>query len=329
MNEEDIFLFSNGSWEGCMGKVMLSDTTVQENNITFPTDAKLAKKIIESANKIGIKENIKQRQSYKRVTKQLMREAWNHKHPKRSKHARRATKKLKTIGGRVVRELKRKLPGEVMDKYKDTVALYEGVLRHQVRDKGKVYSLHKPFTACIAKGKVHKQYEFGNKVCLMVGSKRLVITAIRSFWGNPYDSKTIESLLEEHRSIVGTAPEEVVYDRGGRGRKRIGETLISTPSKPGKQDSSYRRRVKRKKFRRRAAIEAVISHLKREFRMAQNYLHGEESPQINAYLASAGWNLMLLMRKLKQELLFVYFLLRKFFSIFVSIFLRRELKVSF
>jgi len=48
-------------------KMVLSDTTVQENNITFPTDAKLAKKIIDKANQIAKKEGIKQRQSYKRV----------------------------------------------------------------------------------------------------------------------------------------------------------------------------------------------------------------------------------------------------------------------
>lgn len=34
----------------------------------------------------------------------------------------------------------------------------------QKDDKEKIYSLHKPFTRCIAKGKAHKQYEFGNKV---------------------------------------------------------------------------------------------------------------------------------------------------------------------
>ena len=39
-------------------KQVLSDTTVQENNTTFPTDAKLAKKIIDRCNKIVEKEGI-------------------------------------------------------------------------------------------------------------------------------------------------------------------------------------------------------------------------------------------------------------------------------
>jgi len=33
-------------------KVTLSDTTVAENNTTFPTDAKLAKKIIDKCNEV-------------------------------------------------------------------------------------------------------------------------------------------------------------------------------------------------------------------------------------------------------------------------------------
>jgi IS5 family transposase len=61
-----------------------------------------------------------------------------------------------------------------------------------------------------------------------------------------------------------------------------------------------------KKFRRRAAIEPVIGHLKCDFRMAQNYLHGRSSPRINTMLAATGWNLKKMMEKLKRELLHLY-----------------------
>lgn len=42
-------------------KQMMSDTTVQENNTTFPTDAKLAKKIIDNCNKIAKENEVNQR----------------------------------------------------------------------------------------------------------------------------------------------------------------------------------------------------------------------------------------------------------------------------
>ncbi len=53
-------------------KEVLIDTTVQEKNITFPTDTKLQKKIIEKCRNIAKTEGITLRQSYARILKQLM-----------------------------------------------------------------------------------------------------------------------------------------------------------------------------------------------------------------------------------------------------------------
>jgi len=299
-------------------KMVLSDTTVQENNITFPTDAKLAKKIIDKVNKIATKENIKQRQSYKRVSKNLVRITYNGKHPRRRKNANKAQRKLNTIAGRVVRELLRKLPSKILENYEEELLLYQKILGQKKQDKNKVYSTHKPFTSCIAKGKAHKQYEFGNKIGIMINPQSLVILAVQSYEGNPHDSRTIEPLLNQMQENLNYNPEEVIYDRGGRGKSTINGVTISTPKPPSKKDSRYTKLKKRKKFRRRAAIEPVIGHLKTDFRMGQNYLKGVKSPQINAMLAATGWNLKKLMKKLKQELLWPYFTLYKIFQYFLK-----------
>jgi len=293
-------------------KMTLSDTTVQGNNTTFPTDAKLAKKVIDKLNAIAQKEGLVQRQTYVRTSKQLLRDTYNPNHPKRRVKARRAGKKLNTIAGRLLRELERELPTETLAGLENERTLYKRVLSQKRNDKDKVYSLNKPFTACIAKGKVHKPYEFGNKVGLITTAKKnMIITAIKSFNGNPHDSKTIEPLLNQMQDNLGYTPGEVVYDRGGKGKKQIGDTVISTPSKPLKRDSEYQKRKKRIKFRRRAAIEPIIGHLKKHYRMEQNYLWGKQSPQINAFLAAAGWNLKKMMKKLKQNLLWPYYLWRQ------------------
>lgn len=290
-------------------KQVLSDTTVQENNTTYPTDAKLAKKIIDKCAKIAKNERLVQRQSYKFTSKQLLRDTYNGNHPKRKKKARKAQAKLKIIAGRVVRELKNKLPSDNLSKYQDDIALFYKVLDQSLSDSNKIYSLHKPFTACIAKGKAHKKYEYGNKTGLILNPKELIILGIESFEGNPHDSKTIEPLLDQMKENLGYQPEEVVYDRGGRGATTINGTIISTPKPPKKTDSPYQKRKTRNKFRRRAAIEPVIGHMKTDFRMAQNYLLGEKSPRINAMLAATGWNLKKMMEKLNAELLRVYILL--------------------
>ena len=66
-------------------KQVLVDTTVQEKNITYPTDTKLQKKIIENCRDIAKDEGITLRQSYKRTLKQLMIDQRFREHPKRQK----------------------------------------------------------------------------------------------------------------------------------------------------------------------------------------------------------------------------------------------------
>jgi IS5 family transposase len=90
-------------------KFVLSDTTIQENFTTFPTDSKLCKKVIDKCNGIAERAGIQQRQKYLRESKQLLRATYNGKHPKRAKQAAKAKKRLKTIANRQLRELDRKL----------------------------------------------------------------------------------------------------------------------------------------------------------------------------------------------------------------------------
>jgi IS5 family transposase len=279
-------------------QMMLSDTTVQENNTTFPTDAKLYKKVIDDCNRIAAKEGVAQRQTYVRVSKQLLRDTYNGKHPRRWKKARKAQRHLQTLAGRQVRELERNLSSKALEKHEEKLAIYNKILTQQKDSKDKIYSIHKPFTTCIAKGKAHKKYEYGNKIGLVTTSKTLIITGVKAFFGNPHDSKTIEPLLEQMHRNNFVLPGELIYDRGGRGATEIKGVSILTPKKPLKTDRPYSKQIKRQKFRRRAAIEPVIGHLKSQFRLQQNYLHGETAPQINAFLAATAWNLRKLMNKL-------------------------------
>ena len=311
-------------------EVMISDTTVQENNITFPTEAKLTKKVIDKCNNIAKKEGIKQRQSYKRLSKRLLRDTYNYTHPKRAKKAQKSLKKLKVIAGRLIRELERELPEDLLEKYRSDIDLFRKVINQNRTDKNKIYSLHKVNTSCIAKGKPHKKYEFGNKTGLIASPTKLVVTAIKTFAGNPHDSKTIEPLLNqmEHNSIK--LPKELLYDRGGRGKKEICNVKISTPDNIKSYESNpYKKYLKRKKFRKRAAIEALIGHLKSQYRMQQNYLSLDDSGQINAFMAAAAWNFKLFMKELKRKIIFWLYFIKNFFSTFYQFKFYLSLKANF
>ena len=288
---------------------VLSDTTVQENNTTFPTDAKLCKKVIDYCNKIAENEGIKQRQRYTKVSKQLVRNTYNGKHPKRAKLARKSQRQLKTIAMRLIRELERNFTAEQQEFYRESMELYTKAVTQKRNDTDKVYSLHKPFTRCIAKGKAHKQYEFGNKVGLVTTSNKgkKIILGIKAFLQTPYDGHTIEPLLEQMETGGQQLPKEIVYDRGGKGKSEIKGVKISIPGVPRKTDTAYQKHTKRKKFRTRAAIEPIIGHLKTDFRLAQNYFLGETGPQINALLSATAWNMKKMMEILKEKIFF-YFL---------------------
>lgn len=64
-----------------------------------------------------------------------------------------------------------------------------------------------------------------------------------------------------------------------------------------------------KKCKSRAAIEPVIGHTKHGTRMIRNYLKGIAGNSINANLAAAGFNVKGLLRKIKEEVLWLKILM--------------------
>lgn len=147
-------------------KCVSIDTTVQEKNITFPTDLKLAVRINAKYRKMAEKENIPLRQSYKRTVKEHMLNQWFKDHPKKKKKALVSGRKIKTIAVRLVRELERKPPEQTG--WRAELDMFRKVLSQTRQSKNKIYSLHEPEVSCIAKGKDHKKYEFGSKVSFAI-----------------------------------------------------------------------------------------------------------------------------------------------------------------
>lgn len=282
---------------------VIADTTVQEKNIAFPTDTRLHIKIIRKCWKIAEQEGITLRQPYNRILKKLRTLAYNATHPKRRKKALKAQRKIKTIAGRLVRDVNRKLSPDRQDNWADMLGIMQQILNQKKHTKNKIYSLHAPEVACIAKGKAHKKYEFGAKVSLLMGAKSGLVLGAISFEGNPYDGHTLAPALDQVEQLYGHRPDHAIADRGYRGPKRIGETQVHTPRRSKASDSDYARRKARKRFRRRAAIEPIIGHLKQDHRMIRNFLKGSQGDKINVLMAAAGFNLQKRLNQLREGLL--------------------------
>lgn len=280
------------------------DTTAQEKNITYPTDAKLQKKIIDKCVKKAKEDGIKLRRTYTRTTKQLVRDAYNGNHPKRRKKSNAAKRKIKTIAGRLVRELERKLTD---DSFEAELEIFNKVLSQEKNSKHKIYSLHEPEVYCMSKGKAHKKYEFGCKGSIVLGQKSGIILGAMTFKTNVYDGHTLADVLDQVEQLTGKRPKTATVDRGYKGKQMVGTTKINIPKPPLKRDTEYEKRKKRKQFRRRAAIEPIIGHLKQDHRVARNFLKGQLGDSINFMMAAAGFNLKKLMAKLKKEISWLFF----------------------
>jgi IS5 family transposase len=276
------------------------DTTVQEKNITFPTDDKLYKKIIKKCWAISKNEGLPVRQSYTRVLKKLGLDQRFRNHPKNKAKARKADRKIKTIAGRLVRELERNLPAQ--SRHQMDIALFKKVLAQKRNDSAKIYSLHEPEVQCISKGKEHKKYEFGNKVSIVHTQTTGVIVGAKGF-RNEYDGHTLEKTLQQTRRLTGSAPQSATVDRGYKGRSKIAETLIQIPKPFNQKMTRYRQNKLKKSFKRRAAIEPTIGHLKTDHRLSRNFYKGIIGDNINVMLAAAAFNFKRMMNKWKSSFL--------------------------
>ena len=273
-----------------------ADTTVQEKNITFPTDGNLYKKIIRKCQNIAAKENIELRQSYTQTVKKLSIVQRMKRRKGGSALARKASKKIKTIAGRLTRELERKLTPQSLQKWGSELQLFQKVLSQKKEGSKKIYSLHEPQVKCFSKGKEHKKYEFGSKASFLITQKTGVLVGAMNFSENMHDSKTLPDALQQHQRLTGIKAKEVYVDRGYPGPKQIGGTQIHLP-KPNKNITLSQR----KKHRRRAAIEPVIGHLKHDYRMLRNFLKGSFGDAVNVLLAAAAMNFKRMMNKWNEN----------------------------
>lgn len=277
------------------------DTTVQDKAVTFPTDARLLHKARLALVRLAHKQGVQLRQSYERIGKAAFVRSQRYAHARQINRAAAQTRKLRTYLGRVIRDIERKMsvdgqePSRMSKLLQVAARIHSQPRKRSEGDPPKLYSVHAPEVECIAKGKAHKQYEFGVKVGIVSTSKESFVIAAKALPGNPYDGHTLGACIAQATRVTGIAPKEAYADRGYKGHGCNTNTfkVWISGSRRGVTPAIER------KLKRRNAVEPVIGHLKSDGRLARNFLKGVEGDAMNALLCGAGHNMRKILRKLR------------------------------
>jgi IS5 family transposase len=277
-------------------KRVIVDTTVMEKNITYPTDCRLYLRSLETMVKFAEENGIRLRQTYRRLGKRLARLFSRYSHARQMNRARRELRRLKTITGRVFRELERWSHRSREQKEKVSTLLEKvcKILLQKREDKNKIYSLHEPDVECISKGKAHQKYEFGCKASLIITHKEGLALSCEAHHGNPYDGHTLTEVLKNAESQTGVPIEMAFVDKGYRGHKVERTKVFISGTRKGLTNWF------KKQLGRRQAIEPRFGHMKSDGKMGRNFLKGKLGDKLNAMLCGIGENFRILLGRLPK-----------------------------
>ena len=276
---------------------VIIDTTVMEKAVAYPTDSRLLERGRQYLVKLAATLGIKLRQNYNRQAPRLAAQVGRYAHARQYRRMKGALKSLRTLVGRVWRDIDRKLDRQDEIQAPKATSILERVkrlLEPKPKDKNKLYSLHAPEVECISKGKIRQPYEFGVKVTVATTHKEGLVVGMRSLPGNPYDGHTLSEAIEQITILTNQKPKAVFVDKGYRGVGVEGVTIWRSGQKRGVTQAI------RKAIRRRSAIESTIGHMKNEGKLRRNWLKGSLGDALNAVLCGAGHNLRMILRAIRR-----------------------------
>ena len=176
------------------------------------------------------------------------------------------------------------------------------VLREEsVPAQEKIVSIFEPHTDIIVKDQ--RQTLYGHKVFFNVGTSGMIIDMLLER-GNPADATHAIPMLERHRSIMGSVPEQAAFDAGFTSTANVRAAAAL-----GVKDAAFAKKgtievlegvrspERHKKLQRfRAGVEGIISFTKRCFGLDRCLWRGYRSFHAYAWASVLATNLLLLAR---------------------------------
>ena len=240
------------------------DTTVQPKAVTHPTDSKLLQRGIEILARLARRHGVRLRQSYLRVARHARREAARLIHSGRPRQAERHVRRLRTLLGRLSRDIARKIaraPQPVRLRHRSAIARCCATPQDRPRQ---ALRIARP------RGGVHRQGQGAGALRVrreglardhQRGRARRAVRARRApLPGNPYDGHTLAPRSPRPSASPASSRARLRRPRLSRPRRRPRPVFLSRQSAAHADHPRERRR--------RNAIEPVIGHMKSDGHLA-------------------------------------------------------------
>jgi len=308
--------FADPSW-------MDVDSTVQEANISYPSDANLMLKLAKDGEKLRqwLKDHIKflpdrilphalgeisaKAKEYFFLSKKTAIEKKREVFAGLHRLVKKNTYELIDVFNQLNHQELKQMPSRLhrlKDRILENGRRYLLDVAHFIRTgnikEGKILSFHAAAVACIPKGKSGKPFEFGRVFQLgRIGGNFLIPLACSAV--RLEDKHSLLPMIEEHAFIFGAGRlDSIGADKGYYSHKNVlgaferGVTEIGL-QKPGVTDSalSLEHEMMAKRLRdRRAGIEPLIGHAKR-FGLAKSRMKSDMATLASGYRSILGFNL--------------------------------------
>lgn len=309
------------------------DSTIQEANMTYPTDSKMLRKLGTITAKVAnaIKELAPEKYSGLLVDlKEIASKARNCFFQKKYATTEEKSSHLRELWNCVrkptleVIHVCRELGVDQLRKLKWNIFLsVEQLLNHgeeyleasnQFIETGKCqdskrYSFHLDDVDCFNKGKAHKKYEFGRTFQLgRIGGNFIIVSECTTTRMD--DKKSVVPMLDEHEDLFGKdVLKSLATDKGYYSRKNIkaakkkgiDQVGIQAPCNIKNNVVNLSIEEEEALYNRRAGIEPLIGHAKQGGQLGRSRMKNDESIKSSGYASVMGFNLRQTVRAVKVK----------------------------
>jgi len=300
------------------------DSTIQEANLTYPTDSKMLKKLGLLTAKVAnaIQRVVPQKLNGLVVDlKKIAKKAQACFFHKRYTSNEVKSKTLMSLLQSVQTPLKKVIASyeSLASKERESLKWNEVRAAEQIFNHGKEYlksvkhfihsgesvpgkrlSFHLNEVECFSKGKPHKKYEFGRNVQLgrLAGN---FVTVFKSTSVRMEDKKEFPSILNEHSEMFeGVQLESIATDKGYYSFSNVNEARnqkiavigIQEPcSVASKNKIKISKKDSQELYNRRSGIEPLIGQIKQGGQLGRSRMKSDKTTEASGYTAVMGFNM--------------------------------------